>query len=368
MWQGRGLWLPAIALLIASLACAPLSGVLGGGENAEVVDKPAEETEIPEEVPPTNTPRPEPTATPVPEGIGVDTVDMIRKLRDIEVSNNVMLAAAFSPAGGHDFFSLGGDTVLQQWDADTGDKLLEVPAHNSFGWALAFSPDGSMLASAAEDFRMHIWDPESGSRLNTIQINSAGYRIAWAPDGSAVAVVGDFISRAEVFDPETGQIVAEPKTGSRPLFGIAWSHDGTMLAVSDIGRNVFVYGPLDNYSLVGQAQTEGTGWDLEFSPDDSLLATCNAGGNVEVWQTSNFSRLWSQQAYPYQCGDAVFTASGDMLITSGDDRIIFWDPESGRVLREIPTERFGWWLTISADGNRMVMAQDNGTLVIYGLP
>jgi WD40 repeat protein len=53
---------------------------------------------------------------------------------------------------------------IQIWDVATGEKLLELPGHPGRITTLAFSPDGSKLASGSSDTTVLVWDLEDRKR------------------------------------------------------------------------------------------------------------------------------------------------------------------------------------------------------------
>jgi WD40 repeat protein len=55
-------------------------------------------------------------------------------------------------------------------------------------YAVAWSPDGTRIASAGRDRSVHIWDASTGKTLSTYQGHTMEvYAVAWSPDGTHIA-------------------------------------------------------------------------------------------------------------------------------------------------------------------------------------
>jgi WD40 repeat protein len=76
-----------------------------------------------------------------------------------------------------------------QWDAGSGQHLLKIP-DGALVHALAFSPDGSRLATAGNDKAVRVWDVASGQQLLKIAHDTHVHAIAFSPDGSRLATGG----------------------------------------------------------------------------------------------------------------------------------------------------------------------------------
>jgi WD40 repeat protein/DNA-binding SARP family transcriptional activator len=76
------------------------------------------------------------------------------------------------------------------WDPDSGQHVASLPDSTGTG-ALAFSADGSLLATAGQDGTVRIWDPSSGEQLMVLDGHDALVSsVAFSPDGSQLASVG----------------------------------------------------------------------------------------------------------------------------------------------------------------------------------
>ena len=62
------------------------------------------------------------------------------------------------------------DRIVKLWDAGSGVALQTLEGHSSSVSAMAFSPDGKLLASASCDGNVKLWDAGSGAALQTLEI------------------------------------------------------------------------------------------------------------------------------------------------------------------------------------------------------
>ncbi|HEY7355013.1 MAG TPA: TIR domain-containing protein, partial [Ktedonobacterales bacterium] len=78
--------------------------------------------------------------------------------------HSAVYAVAWSPDGSR-LASASGDTTLRLWDAASGKELATLIGHTTGVMAVAWSPDGTRLASASGDKTMRLWDAASGQPL-----------------------------------------------------------------------------------------------------------------------------------------------------------------------------------------------------------
>ena len=62
----------------------------------------------------------------------------------------------------------GTPTPVYLWEPDGGGRVRQLDAHKDYIWGIAFSADGTVLASASSD-DLKIWDVKTGNLLRTIQ-------------------------------------------------------------------------------------------------------------------------------------------------------------------------------------------------------
>src|SRR6266516_1437717 len=102
---------------------------------------------------------------------------------------DVVSTLAFS-LDGSSLASGSWDGTLKLWNLQSG-ALLWRGRHTNTISCLAFSPDGRLLASSGRDATVQLWDAHSGTNLQILPHPGAVYRVTWSPDGGLLAS-GDF--------------------------------------------------------------------------------------------------------------------------------------------------------------------------------
>src|SRR5262249_6760894 len=117
--------------------------------------------------------------------------------------------------GGKWFCCGSGSGEVALFDPLSGRKRSVMPGHKGTNVALAFSPDGRLLASAGTGDRIvRVWDPATGRLLQEVAQEGRPVCLAFAPTGKPLLVVGcagaasgEPPPRVVLLDPESGKVL-----------------------------------------------------------------------------------------------------------------------------------------------------------------
>ncbi|MCI0633155.1 MAG: WD40 repeat domain-containing protein [Actinobacteria bacterium] len=283
---------------------------------------------------------------------------------------------------------------------------------------VAFSADGSMLATSGDSGELKVWDPATGDNLWTYASSGAVWTPSFSADGSLVAAAWSDERRVRVFDASDGR----PITAFARLDAVShttFSPDGRMLAVSSfaIGTVVFdlatgtiafrLHGVLNASAWapdglrIATVGSDGTArlWDggtgeplftlfghrapiccLDWSPDGSRLVTGSEDGTAKVWEVSEREgrEVLSLSAQDLRAvvGSAVFSPDGTQVMT-GDGKITatkVWDVGIGGDAEwmNLPTQPDGnlFWpgdVEFLPEGRRLASINEEGGIAIWDL-
>ena len=204
------------------------------------------------------------------------------RLKDFIDTGSPVTALAYAPDG--NVLASGSFTdTIQIWDIRAAARLS-----HSFGDkqdavnSLAYSPDGTMLVSGSADGAVRLWRVADGSLIRTLKGHQGAVRsVAFSPDGSLVAsggvdgsvhmwqVDGDF-STSSVFD-DSGGVPA-----------VSFSNDGSLLAVGSGDGAVRLLDAKTGKLVQTWSGLSSSVTALEFSPDSALLASGSYDGSLLV--------------------------------------------------------------------------------------
>ena len=99
---------------------------------------------------------------------------------------------SYSPDGTRIAVALSDGQAYDVFDAHTGEKVLTLPGHGVTTTAIAYSPDGSQIATGGLDNLAQLWDANTGKELLKLPTPlTITYRLAFSPDGSHLAIQDD---------------------------------------------------------------------------------------------------------------------------------------------------------------------------------
>lgn len=236
-----------------------------------------------------------------------------------------ILSMALAPDG--ERLATGGvDGIVRIWNLAEARLEKALSGHTFHLHTMAWSPDGKRLATNAwGDVKLRIWNVESGKMEKEFDKRYHLRSLCWSADGKKLAGGTDGSGRIYVSDD-----LAEPQALTeigQGVYAVAWSPDGSRLAVSSQGNPVSVIESSSGkavYSLE-QDMAEQT-LAVQFSPDGSLLATGAAKG-VGIWNAADGT---AKQQINARASDVCWSPDGTRLAALSSAGLTAWDATSGK--------------------------------------
>jgi WD40 repeat protein len=243
------------------------------------------------------------------------------------------LSLAFS-SDGRVLAVAGRGRAVRLWDTETAMELCRLGDGVETGRCVAFSRAGKLLAVGESGGRRQrgevtIWDWAGRRRLITLNGHSGGINaLAFAPDGSRL-VSGDSAGIVKLWDVATGQEraslrVCEPGAG---LAAIAISPDGALFVTAGfLDRSVRFWDAASGEPR-GELPRTGSGTTgLAFSPDGTTLALARGDGTVWLWEVARARERGALRTPGRGLQSVAFSSDGRLLATGGmDGAVRFWD-------------------------------------------
>ena len=274
-------------------------------------------------------------------------------------------SVAFSPDGR--LVATGAEDIVL-WDATTRQKLARFE-YSAIVWSVAFSPDGRWLLSSHGDGAVLVWDVAERELVASLNEHSGAVRaVAFAADGRRVASGGEDHA-VTIWDVARGRKEAVLTGPPTRVTGVAFSADGSRVASIDHDGLVLLWDLARRQPRLTIERHEENiqGYTLAMSRDGSLVATTHG-----VFAASDGRLLanFRNGGWPYGAAYGVAVSPDGRLVAATTDMgwVLLWDVQANRLLQsQRPPGTHQIACSFSPDGKWLATGEDEGLVRLWSV-
>ena len=235
----------------------------------------------------------------------------------IRTSHDTLYGGAFTPDGKR--FAFGcADNSARIIEVEDGKETLRVDQHSDWVFATAFSVEGKHLITLGRDGSIKLIEAATGSFIDDIGKNYGELKVlARNPKSDQLVIGGDervprtykvFRTQARDMNYTDFNLLKafEPMPGA-PISAVAYSPDGTKIAVGGSIGEVRIYDAADGARKATLGGIKGNVFAIAFAPDGSRVAVGGFDGTVRLFNPADGSLVSSFVAVPIQSDNIAAT-------------------------------------------------------------
>jgi WD40 repeat protein len=262
---------------------------------------------------------------------------------------------------------------LVLYDTGSGKEVRGFAGHGSAVNWMAFSPDGTRLASGSSDNTVKLWDLASGRELLSLGGHGSGVNSgAFHPNGLDLFSADGEATVRRWNGARSREVFNWGKRG-RISLGLAGSPDGKLLAATaGAGGGAVLWDTATGRQLfdIGEVEGQRVGASLAFRPDARELAIGQGtakGAQIEVWDLTTRTRRWLLLGHTAFPTSLSYSPDGTRLASASHDHTAgVWDLETGKRVLTFsghPDRVNG--VAFSPDGKRVASAGREGVVRVW---
>lgn len=265
--------------------------------------------------------------------------------------------------------SAASDKMIRIWDLASGQERLCLQVGSTLARCLLFARDGRLLICGTGDpppaeALIIGWEIETGKQVFRFKVGEAWIANLMLQPGGSSLLVASHDGTIQTLDLQTGRIVAPPLQEEGAIYAATLSADGRYVACAGNTRTITIWDQITQ-RVTRWSHPYGKTYALAFHPKQGMLASGHSHAGIALWDWRTATLLQQFEPMPYEdVFGLAFVRGGDLLIgASGDHHekrgsVCIW-PVSGSPAR--------MRLTHDTDGPMYdVVATVDGALIASG--
>jgi len=291
-----------------------------------------------------------------------------RGQRTLRGHHSIVLSVAFSPDGTR-IASGSVDNTVIIWNAATGRVITTLHGHTHGVTGVAYSPDGKRLASASLDSTVILWNAETGEATFTLSGHASHvWSVAFSPDGKRIVSGSDSADKTlKIWNAETGQEELTILGHSGNVRAVAFSPDGHRIASGEGNGAVGIWDAETGGEILSIAAHAAAVESVSFSPDGKRIASGSRDRTVKVWNAGTGRESLTLRGHSEDVTSVAFSPDGKRIASGSYDRTIkVWNAETGE--GTLTFRGHSLWVhsvAFSPNGKRIASGSRDGTVKVW---
>ncbi|MBW4620537.1 MAG: protein kinase [Cyanosarcina radialis HA8281-LM2] len=262
------------------------------------------------------------------------------------------------------------DYKIKLWDLNTGQEMFTLAGHTNFIRAVAFNPHGETLVSSSDDKKIKYWNLKTRTEIYTFSGHFKSLTsVAISPDGQILASGSDD-NTIKLWHLATGQEIGTLNGHSGWIQAVAFSPDGQVLASGSCDNTAKLWNVSTGKEIITRAANN---WvqSLVFTPDGQMLIGGTFDNFLKFWDVNTGAEIFSLTGHSGWMGgiESVAVSPDGQILASGggrDKTIKLWDVKTGELLHTLTGHIKGVTsVAFSPDGETLVSGSYDKTVKIW---
>ncbi len=254
--------------------------------------------------------------------------------------------------------------------------------------SIIFRPNGRLTVRFADDTPVQDWQtgswilkrtigsavPGTTTEADTQPKSTLADRVtalAFSPDGKLLATGSGMPARSgelKLWDVATGRLVREFKTAhSDAVLGLEFSRDGVYLASGSADRTLRVFRVNDGEQVASFEYHTNHVLGVSWRYDNRVLASSGADNMVRVWnfKTGNEHKSVKRFGDKEVTGIRFLGNSGNFVVSTADGAVSRWDYNGGGGKRYDGPAGFIYSIATDGEGTTIAAGGHNGAVYVW---
>ncbi len=211
--------------------------------------------------------------------------------------------------------------------------VLTYRGHVGSVTALAWSPDGTSIASGADDHTIRIWSPQTGTDVYVFRGSSGSIpAVTWASDSKRIAsaIAGPSTSggapapgnTVQVWYAFTGELIYSYHGHTSGITNVAWAPRGERIASSSTDYTVQIWDATTGQKPLIYHAYPWYEWTIAWSPDTTWIASGGPDHLIQQWAAATANPAFTYQGHTGAIEAIAWSPDGSKIASGSDDHTV----------------------------------------------